>query len=597
MSALNTVLFMPVYGIIFNHLSNVLQTDGSFNWDTFEQNGGLAELIRIFVAIVFFTLPVFLFTLLCFSPDPKDNKMLISRVSTRPEIMDLFGRLLVVANAVAFKSFPIVRAILHFVLVSLLLSMHIIYPSFVNVAMNYLHVFVLGSVTWVSAVALYGTQATNPDLCLLIAIGGIPFLGCIFAATIRFRYQYLDVIDFLERNMSEHLNIDNPDQLLAVLNNEVSKFVRIRCVFPMDIEIASRVCGDPEDTIIGRILFDKGMKKFRKSSYLVCQYTIFLVYVAKPASPEELDEYNNSSYKPFIDSTASGVFDSKDFETGRGTSHLREMRESQSSDLDMAGGNKLVEKSSKTPTPAHIFSEAQREKMISSMLRTAKSKRFALDLSYVIFYLETEDNQEVAATQAGEPKLSLLDSFKFRYDMKRATHHHKRALKLSHVFWMRLFTDDSLPSVKSESRVRHLNPVDSSILWGFADICDMLYDHCKQSEAHYLKLLERFPCSHLVAERYSDLLKSLRNDSKTGTVLVKNVGVAQNAKTRKHDSILTMSQTQSEESMESTPSAKKNVYGAMISAMNVVKSEKQAPKLIVSKNALLQSSCTHNGLI
>jgi hypothetical protein len=314
-SLFGTVLFFPMVEICVAFMKKLV-FKGFLSQEVLIDNELYKDLALVVLALIFFILPVSLFTYLCFSPDPLDNQDALAKITTRPEILDLLGRGIIVLNS-NFTTKMILRVWIHFFILLSISVLHIVYPSYINPKLSYLRAFLICSALWVSALAIQvGTVMQKDNLLAIVALAGIPVWGSLGAAAVRLRFETLNIIKWLDTSARAYRGPSLSEKQLEFLKHSVEHFITTRCFLSTDIEVASRFCSQFEEVLVGRILFEKGMAKFPQSSYLKCRYAMYLVYVASPGA--ELKSKNghrgmNSSLRDFLPTklSASSITESK----------------------------------------------------------------------------------------------------------------------------------------------------------------------------------------------------------------------------------------------------------------------------------------------
>jgi hypothetical protein len=491
-SLFGTVLFFPMVETCVSYLkklifSGLLKHQIPIDADLYK-NLALAVL-----ALVLFILPVTLFTYLCFSPDPLDNQDALAKITTRPEIMDLLGRGIIVLNS-NFTIQTTLRVLIHFFIVLAICVLHILYPSYVNPKLSYLRAFLICSVLWVSAIAIaVGSTPQKDPMLAIMALLGIPVCGLLGVACLRLKFESLNIIKWLDTSVHVYRGFSPTEKQLKFLRQSVEHFIETKCFLSTDIEVASRFCEKIEDHLVGRILFEKGIDLFSQSPFLKCRYAMYLVYVTSPGKELAPKEKRKG---------AQGGMKHYSFASPKRRSHGDHHKHTV------------------------ILTETQRLGLIGGLIQSTLNTTLPLDLQYIFFYLTTQSEQQLRASEAGELQLTLLDSVRFKSDFSMATRSHRLVLLMLQEFWQYVNLE-RLGHTSSDNQERQeFVTADSRVIGQIARMCDDFYEHCRIADTYYQKLLDKFPTSDLVAERYAMLLSSVMNDEKASNDVIQRLELA-----------------------------------------------------------------------
>jgi hypothetical protein len=163
--------------------------------------------------------------------------------------------------------------------------------------------------------------------------------------------------------------------------------------------------------------------------------------------------------------------------------------------------------------------------LIATILQSTLNARLPLDLQYIFFYLSTQSEQQLRATEAGELHLTLIDSVRFKSDLSMATRNHRLALIMSQEFWQRVCLEYQYTRSSGKHSGYFVN-AEGRVLGLVARVCDDFYEHCRAADFYYMKLLDKFPTSDLVAERYAMFLANVMNDEKASNDVTHSLEVA-----------------------------------------------------------------------
>jgi hypothetical protein len=230
------------------------------------------------VALVAFYVPVLLFTFLFIFPDPSDKKDITSKISTRPEVMDIIGRSLLAASARLIPSLSINMLVYWFYLL-FATTMNIVYPNYINRKLSYVKAGISGGTWFLACVAFYvvSEPQETPTLAF-ITLGCMPIFGTFCGFLVHCRMQYLNPRQFKGKNIVE--------KVLA------------RCYFFTDVELATRACIEIEDdlhlTLLGAQIFEEGVKRFPDNTYLNARYAIYLVFVLQKRLEAQMQKLKQS---------------------------------------------------------------------------------------------------------------------------------------------------------------------------------------------------------------------------------------------------------------------------------------------------------------
>jgi hypothetical protein len=558
MGLFSTVLYFPIIDTFLQHfkylLSLNLQGQRIFGTEV-DYQGRLA---LCWVAVFLFSIPVYLFTFLCFSPDPLNKeKDLTAKVNTRPESVDLLCRGLMALNF-SFNSSAVARVWVQFTLMAFLLFLHLSYPTYAIVWMNYVRAGQFGSLAWVCAMAVYiQAHPVNDNLICIITLSLIPVCWLVFGYLARLRISRVNVCRWL---LSQRLDYRQPPHSrnamwFRELKSHITSFVQEKCLFPIDVEIASRHCLDSLHSDIGRLLFEAGLAKFPKSVYLQCRFAIYLVFIDKPASLHLSD----------------GISHPEDVaHDGPGTSR------GQSSPLsaDPIDGQQLPQTDIQTDTRLKDdWNEAKRQNRIERLLKKTFAKNPAFDLRYIFFYLVVELEQHFCAQEAGEQELRLLDSIRFKHDSQLARYHHQEALKAKCQFWNSVLVgveiqlpqtgrdagkqaevkDEQAGFIPLEELEKHLGI--SCV------VSDRFYRHFKAAQVFYQSLLTKFPCSRAVSQLYVDFLRHVAQDERGAVDVERHYEAAKQTKRNN------LSSEMESEASGSSGGRQSRLYGALLSTI------------------------------
>lgn len=102
--------------------------------------------------------------------------------------------------------------------------------------------------------------------------------------------------------------------------------------------------------------------------------------------------------------------------------------------------------------------------------------------------------QQQAADEAGETKLGLIESIRFKNDMRIATYHYRKANEAARMFWQSVKAGDSM--------------------WRQTELADGFRDHADDADWLFKRLLLQFSKSHVAVEMYTSFLRQIMGDDR-----------------------------------------------------------------------------------
>jgi hypothetical protein len=227
-------------------------------------------------------------------------------------------------------------------------------------------------------------------------------------------------------------------------NELPSRFFK-RLYFQTDYELATRVyCSKivgVDEMLTAVSIFEEGLKRFPASDYLHARFAIFLVFVMK----ERLKTLNSESQ-----------------------SNIEYMKK-----LDKQVSNQVAD-------------------IIKKIFRMNP----LLDLQYSFFYVAAKFEQEQYAEDAGKARFGIIESIRFKHDVKTALYHHRLANETIMSFWK---------STRLEQEQReHLIPY----------LAQEFHKHSVTGEKYYNRLLQQFPNSEYLWDHYILFVGDVFRDEK-----------------------------------------------------------------------------------
>ena len=416
-----TIFFFP---FLETMLSPFRLTHGVHLFPELEDKAiGYERVVVSAIAILLFYLPVLLFTFLYTIPDPMDKEDIAGKITTRPEVIDLLCRSAIVLCATVVDS-QLVNSLVYFFVQLLAITVNLTYPYYVRRRFNYLRAGLIGSLLMLACFNLYvGQYPQESPIIAIIALVLLPVAGCFFAFLSHLRFHQLDLRRFMELE-------DGAEQLVSL------------CRLPTDVDLATRYCLESEDLAVlqyGIVVYEQGLRKFPKSTYLYSRFALFLVFVVR----ERLESLT----------AATGEEE-----------------------------NKITIQISKIT------------RLIRHVIRKTFIMKPYVDLHYCFFYIITLMDQKKSAEDAGEDKLDIIDSIRYKHDLRSARFHYRKANEAAFQFW------------KSVER--------GSNIWNQVNLADTHRTHSDKAEWYFKRLLLQFTKSTLVLELFTAFLRQIMNDEK-----------------------------------------------------------------------------------
>jgi hypothetical protein len=284
-----------------------------------------------------------------------------------------------------------------------------------------------GSIFFLSTVALVVAKEELDDPAVgYISLGLLPVVAAFFAYIAHRRLSAFD-----------------PKRVLK--SKDIIEELGSKYLTPTDVDLAARYCIESEKniemTLLGVRIYEDGLKRFPKSIFLHARCAIYLVFVVKSRLEEVL---NHALYPQRSNKTVNSVVISE-----------RDVKEAQ------ANLNKTM-------------------RQIKAIIRRTFRLRPEIDLHYCFFYLITRLEQEQSAEEAGENKLYLLDSIRYKHDLRSAITHHRRANEAIASFW----------------RAAHQEETENQ--WQQSKLADIYFSQCTSAEWYYNRLMMQVRLSSLL---------------------------------------------------------------------------------------------------
>jgi hypothetical protein len=583
MSLFSTILYFPIIDTFLQNFKNLLAlgSEGQKIFGTEVDYDG--RLALCWVAVLLFSIPVYLFTFLCFSPDPLSHKSdLTAKVNTRPEILDLLCRGLMALNF-TFNESAVARVWVQLMLVCILLLLHLVYPTFATRWMNNVRVAQFGSLLWICATAVYiQANPVEDDTIFIATLALLPLFWIAFGYVAKVRMAYLDIgYWLLLQNFEYRQPTYNKNELWEQkLRAHVTCFVNQRCRFPIDVEIASRHCLDSKHSDVGRLLFELGLLKFPKSVFLNCRFAIYLVFIDKPTSHliSTAIQLQSEGVLPTIDDLGGSKARLDGINENESPIHVSPNSNREYSEDSRVKGIKLANTSHHAIIACQggAWNENKRQSRIEKLLKKTFLKSPALDLRYIFFYLVVELEQHFCAQEAGEQELKLLDSIRFKHESQLARYHHQEALKAKFQFWSSVLAaeehqpqqalGEGINQKKSDGRGNHeglgTEDLEQQYVGVSCVISDRFYHHYKAAQMYYRSLLTKFPCSRTINYLYADFHRQVAQDERFAIEIERHYVTAKQIKRNGSDDLETGTLNSTEGG-----SRRKRLYGALLSTI------------------------------
>jgi hypothetical protein len=458
-------------------------------------------------SLLLFSVPVLLFGFLCFSPDPTDSEDIAAKVSSRPEMLDLLCRTLIVFNA-TLNTRDDLRDYLYLLFLSPVVILNVVYPSHMRPWVNWLRGGLMGSLLWVAltAVIAFYTDKDTANILVILTLAALPAWGAVFSALVYWRLKRLNVVAWTEA--VKQLKGSGPEEKGNTQKSLLEQFINGRCHFPFDIEIASRFCLHGDHFRLGVNLFESGIRKFPNSTYLHSRFALYIVFVSKMDSSglraKSSRTVDHSSLVANMSSSLAGNNDRIMASTASGMGYS-----SMSEAIDVRPGV--------TGNPVagiSDFNDAVKFMILPKVMKRFFAMNPYLDLRYIYFFIIMHLEQDSSREMSGEDKLHLLESIRFKHDFKMASRHHKKTLECIMVLWKNVVLDEELSNLVLKVKEGYAPPISTARMWNFSRIIDKIHEHLRSADSFYKQLLYHFPRSTLVCRMYSEFLRTILKEER-----------------------------------------------------------------------------------
>lgn len=324
----------------------------------------------------------------------------------------------------------VTNSILFWVIQCTSLTSILYYPYFVIRWYNYIRAGLSGSLVFVMIVGVY--VGHNPQ--------DTPTLAYTTLGLMPFVAALFAVLSHCRFNMLDA-------RRFMKLENGLEKLMS-RCFTTCDVELATRYCLESpgkELTEFGMSIFEEGLKKFPNSAYIYARFAIYLVFVVREREEKEMNQSVESTNDVEVVKKKSG-------------NHRRLML------------------------------------TIRQVIRRTYLLKPFIDLNYCFFYAITLLEQKEVAEKAGELKLDIIDSIRFKHDISSATYHFRKANECSFAFWR---------TVQNGPSITRLN-----------ELADLYRQHSDEASWLFKRLMIKFPKSTQVVDIYMAFLRQIQNDEK-----------------------------------------------------------------------------------